>query len=475
MDFNLVQEYINKLPNIEDLKNTPKVKEVIEKYSEEVVEECLEKIIDKRHKMIASAYEESEVEGIDFSFDFYIESLREELVVEKGRVFKKVINSLGIMYSEYIGNRFYSEEVLKNFASVFSTYNNLEYNEENGKKVDLDTEMEKLIKKFTNGKDYILLNSIGTALYLVIDSIFKEKKVIMSIGDSVCLPEKIGFQDIVQKANGNLKMVGYVNNLSLKDYLDEINNNEDLVLCTNLLENNINGLRKLSKEDILDLRGLAKTMYITNKVYAETESCEIKEMSDSLSEIMNLDFNLSLIDLSRLAGAPDLGLLVGDEELITKVKENFLSKIMAPNKETKTLFYFTLKMYLDKKESEIYANKYFSLSVDELKEKNRRFIRNLEREIGEYCDLDIISHNSLKLSDILEDYSFERDMVSVAPKYVSASKIEEALRLSDPCILCWRQEETLIFNLQFVNLEDEDIITDKLSEVVNSMSLLDVE
>ncbi len=467
MDFNLVQAYILKLPEVNDLKITPQVKEIINKYSDEIVEEYLKKIIDRRHKEIISCMSQEELQRLDFSFDFYIECLKKELVVEKGRPFKKVINCMGTIYSEYIGERFYSNEVIKNFEDVFKGYNNLELDEEKSQKVEIDAEIRKLFMQFSGEKDFIMTNNIGAALHLVVNTLFNDKKVIMGISDSLYLQQGMGFQDIITKAGGNLKTVGYINRIKIEDYLKEIETKEELIIYSDLFENNRNGIGKLSQNDIFQIKDITNTLYITNRVYKNTNSDEIKSIGINFEEILLKNFGLYIFEFSKLAGGPDIGIITGKKQFIDKIRANFMTKILSPSKEIKVLFYFTLKSYLEKRYNEIYINKCLSLKEETLKEKNRRFVRNLEREIGKKANINITRANYLFVDDKFSaEYSFERELVYIKPIDRDAAEIEKLLRINDPSILCWLNEGMLIFNLQLVSENEEDIIMDKLSKII---------
>jgi len=465
MDFNVVQSYILKLPSFDDLKNVPKIKELIKQYSEEIVEEYLQDIINKRHKKIVAASNIEEIKNLDYSFDFYIEKLKENIITEKGRPLKKVLNCLGTIYSQYIGDRIYGEGLMKDFEAVFTGYNNLEFDEEKGERTELDDEIQSLFSQIIKGKDFIILNNISSALYLVVDTLYKEENVVMSLSDTVYLPEKIGLQDVVKKAGGSLKIAGYLNKIDIEDYEDVISDNKNLIIYSNIFENSLTGIKKADISEVCKLKSKAEIIYISNKVYYQTDSDEIKNIGENFFDVINNGADLKLIDFSKLAGGPELGILAGDKKLIEKIKKNNLYKIFSPNKETKTMFYLTLKIYLEKKYSSMYINKCFSITDEEIKKRNRKFLRNLEREIGEYAELGFVNGNYFILDDKkAENYSFLREAVFIKPLFEEAEQLEKKLRTNNTSILCWVNKEGVIINLQLLSEEEEEIIIEILSK-----------
>lgn len=465
MDFNVAQSYISKIPSLEDLKQTYQIKDLSLKYSTEIVEEYLKNIIDKRHNEIVKAKKEEEVEKLDFSFDYYIEKLKKELVVEKGRPIKKVINCMGTIYSKYIGDRFYSEEILNNFNKVFGNYNNLELDEEKSVKVNLDLEIEKLFSQILGDKNFLLVNNMSSAIYLVIDSIYNNSTVLMNMRDNFYLSEGIGFKDIIEKTKADLKMVGYINRVEIEDYKKEITKKEDLIIYTDIFENNLNGNRKIIPEEIEKLKKIVNSLYLSNKIYLQTNSKKLKEIGGSLEEVLSKKFDSYILDLSKLAGMPNVGVIIASEKKINQMKKNHMSVITSINKENKVLFYLTLKMYLDKKYNNIYINKSFSITEEDLKEKNRRFVRILEREIGDRAEINLIDGSYLTLSDEIEEgYNFETELIYIKPLEKNVEEIENKLRLNDPSILCWMNDGALLFNLGLISEEEENIIIEILSK-----------
>ncbi|MGM0508315.1 MAG: hypothetical protein ACQERZ_04025 [Fusobacteriota bacterium] len=468
MDFNIVQAYISKMPELEDLLENNQVQDLTDKYSRELVEEYLQKLLDNRHKKIVKAKQEDELAKLDFSFDYYIKKLKKDLVIEKGRPIKKVINCLGTVYSQYIGERLYTDNILDDFKKVFGEYNNLELDEEKSDKIELDQELKRLFNQILNGKEYILVNNMSSAVYLAVESLYKDKAIYMNIKDNFYLSEGIGIQDIIERCNVDINYVGYINRVSIDDYKAKVQNKEELIINSDIFENDLKDIGQLSDEDSKKINQLAETMFISNKVYLETDSLQIEESGLKLKEILENDYNLYALNLSKLSGTPDVGLLIGDPQKIKKIKENKLSKIFSVTKESKVLLYLILKAYLEKKYNDIYINNKLNVSEEELKDRNKRFARILEREVEENIEINFIKGDYLKISDNLSnEYTFPTELVHIKPKNIPGEKLEKNLRCNDPSILCWMNNGALMFNLQLITEEDEDIIIDKIVEFFN--------
>lgn len=470
MDFNLVQSYILKLPELEDIKKTIEVKDIIGKYSEKVVDEYLNKIIDKRHKEIVNAVSSEDLEDMDFSFDFYIRTLKKELITEKGRPLKKVINGMGTIYSEYVGDRFYSKEVLDNFNLVFTNYTNLELDEEKSQKKPISSEISKLLNSKINDKDFLLVNNNSGALYLLADSLFKDLEILTSFSDNFCFEEGVGLYEVLAKAGANVKTVGFSNRIKIEDYLKEVKTKEELILYTDFIQNKDFDMPKLSFEEISKIKNIAKTIYIGDNVYFDTDSEEIKSIGESLEDLLEKDFEHYIINMSKLGGFSNISLLISSKENIAKLKNNPLSSIVKAQKEQEVLFYFVLKAMMEGRTKGSYLNYCFDVKEEEIQNKNRRFVRNIEREAGEFLEINIIKGNYFSLNQSLnEKLSFERELIYIKPLNTGAAELEKELRNNDPAVYCWLNEGGIIINLQLITEEDEDIIIDLIIKKVKRM------
>ena len=89
--------------------------------------------------------------------------------------------------------------------------------------------------------------------------------------------------------------------------------------------------------------------------------------------------------------------------------------------------------------------------------KNELFISRVREIAGEKLNYEIIKEKNFQFVDnVREEEKLETEMVSIKLSKKSAAELEKELRTGDPVVVCWLNEENLIFNFQLV--EEEDII-----------------
>ncbi|TDT69891.1 seryl-tRNA(Sec) selenium transferase [Hypnocyclicus thermotrophus] len=462
MDFLLIQSYLDKLPSKEDIKEVPEVIALIKSYSENIIDEELDKILDERHFEITTAKQENEIKNLDYSLDFYIEKLKEQLQdkkKEEQEEEKTVINCLGTVYSKYIGNTLYSRKVMRDIADTLSNYNTLEYNIKLEEASSLDEEINKLLEKLGFPSNFLIVNSIEGALYTLSNSFLKDKEILMNFKDAVNF-DKIGPIDILEKNGINVEFVGYLNNISSKDYLNKLYEDR-YILNVDMsyipVENNI------SYKEFKNMNN--KVINITDKVHIKSNRKEIKELSFELSEYLENDFFIDIVDFSKFAGFPKCAFIfIKNDEIYNEIKDNIILDVLSINKETKIFLFHLLKAYYENNKENIFIEKIL-LNEEEIKKKNQRIINKLEKELGDEVEISLIEGEYLTLDDRNKNEKFERELIILTPKNLDAKEVEKALKKGENAIFCWLHENSLIFNLQLLFRKDETKFLEKIKSV----------
>jgi L-seryl-tRNA(Ser) seleniumtransferase len=467
MDFLLIQPYLDKLPELEDLRAIPQVQELIKKYHPGLVEEKFTEILEERHQEITTARTEDEIKNLDFSFDYYLDTVTnilKEYESEEEKKDRQVLNCLGTIYSKYIGDAIYTRKLIREFADSITSYNTIEYDIEKGARIDIDKEIERIFLEFSSEKSYMIVNSIEQALFLISNTFFRGSNVLMSLSDSLYLNDKQGIKDILDMAGANPLHVGYLNKVSKDHYLEYLGE-ETLALFTDMMDVEMNS-GKLGHEELKQLNEEMRTLFLTDKVYLATDKAEITSLGKSLEEIIEEKYDFNILDMSKLAGPPQVGIIAADSKLIHELHANPMSKMLEVSKESKLLLYHVLKAYSEDANEKIYLESILKTGEDSLRNRNKKVIEKIEEKIGDAAELGFVEGDYLKLSENSNTATLNRELISITPKKVNAKQIEKKLRSGDPAVLCWLHEGSLIFNLQLLEKKDEAKFIEIISNAI---------
>ncbi len=465
MDFMLIQNYLDKIPTVEDLLSIPEVIELTRKFSKVAVEEKLSDLLDGRHLLVTTAKSEEDLKLIDFSMPYYIENLKETLSEEREIGSKKVLNALGTIYSKYVGNKFYSKGLLKEFVDHYSHYNTLHYDVKNGKGIELDDEINNFLKSYNKEKEYLIMASVPGGLYAVLKALYKEKNIICSLRESYTFDNGANLIDTIEEASRSYSLAGTINNVTIDSYR-KVLNEDSIILHSDLFGNKLEGLASLTMAELNELKSEYQNIFITDKVYLDSNNEDIKKFAYSFREVIEDNF-ISIIDLSKVEDVPYGALIVGDKGEIEKIKNSIYNSLFSLSKENQTLYYLALKKKIGEEYEDSFLSYVLNKGEGKVKNANVRVLELLQEKLTDLADFGLIEGPYLKVEEgVSYTDAFNRELLVVTPKEKDVKEIEKLLRIGEPSVLCWLNEGSLIFNLQLIEKREEKVLAEKIIEAI---------
>jgi L-seryl-tRNA(Ser) seleniumtransferase len=93
---------------------------------------------------------------------------------------KNLINATGIIVHTNLGRSLLDKQSIKKAINIATSYNNLEYDLENGKRGERYAHITKSLKALTNCEDAVVVNNNASAVFLVLNTFCKNKETIVS-------------------------------------------------------------------------------------------------------------------------------------------------------------------------------------------------------------------------------------------------------------------------------------------------------
>lgn len=268
---------------------------------------------------------------------------------------RKVINATGVILHTNLGRSILPTSSIKNFIEVNYGYSNIEYNLKTMRRGDRETHLNKILSELTDCEDSCVVNNNAGAVFLVLNTFSKNKKVLVSRGENVEIGGSFRIPDIIKASGAKIVDVGTTNKTYLKDYQ------------TGLLENKTaNMILKIHKSNY-DIVGFNNSVSAQELASIKNENIILVEDQGSGSLIDLTKYNNKLtkentvrqslidgVDLvlfsgDKLLGSAQAGIIVGKKELISKIKKNQLFRMLRSSKVVISLLEVTLEMYKKEK------------------------------------------------------------------------------------------------------------------------------
>ena len=371
----ILKKLINKI--LEDIKNTINLSEKFDSFSKE-------------------------------AFLDYIYLRLKENIYNIENKYTKLINATGIILHTNIGRAPISRKVMEKAIEVSSSYINVEYDINTGKRTDRNIAIAELLGLLIGSQDAVLVNNNAAALLLISNTFCNGKNLLLSRGELIEIGDSFRILDILNTSGAVVKEVGSTNRTYISDYESEVSSRE---------------LAKLSKaNNILFVEDLGSGL-LTNDFKDEFGFSNIRNVVDSIEDCADLVcFSTDKI-LSSTQGA----IITGRKEFIVELKKNPIYRALRAGKNTIAIVYETLKLYLKNEENNIPFISILSQSEEELYQKSKKILENLE-EYREKIEVFIEKSKSYIGGGSSSTNTKNSYAVCIRPKYIKIGDFQKELR-----------------------------------------------
>lgn len=455
------------IPKVDVLLENSDIVTLIENHHRDVVVDVIREEIDKLRNFIK---ENDDINLIEEKINNLIENIKISTEKVYSYNIKKVINGTGTILHTNLGRAIISKKHADYLSEVVTSYSNLEYNLEEGKRGERYSHFEKLICKITGAEAAMAVNNNAAAVMLVLSSMAAEKEVIVSRGELVEVGGKFRIPDVMKSSNAHLVEIGTTNKTHLEDYEDAISENTGAFLKVHTSNFKILGftesvsieeLCKLGREkDIPVIEDIGSGVLIDLSKYG-------LEYEPTVQDSIKAGVDVVSFSGDKLLGGPQAGIIVGKKKYIDKMKKNPLTRAFRIDKFTATILEMIFHEYLNEEDA-IKNIPVLSLITKDLKEieKNANALFNKIENLENVADINVEDTFSQIGGGSLPAERIKSKSVTIMPKNISTQSLEAKLRAGKNPVVGRISEEKLILDMRTV-LEDEiDILAQKLIDIL---------
>ena len=455
------------IPKVDVLLENSDIVTLIENHHRDVVVDVIREEIDKLRNFIK---ENDDINLIEEKINNLIENIKISTEKVYSYNIKKVINGTGTILHTNLGRAIISKKHADYLSEVVTSYSNLEYNLEEGKRGERYSHFEKLIFKITGAEAAMAVNNNAAAVMLVLSSMAAEREVIVSRGELVEVGGKFRIPDVMKSSNAHLVEIGTTNKTHLEDYEDAISENTGAFLKVHTSNFKILGftesvsieeLCKLGREkDIPVIEDIGSGVLIDLSKYG-------LEYEPTVQDSIKAGVDVVSFSGDKLLGGPQAGIIVGKKKYIDKMKKNPLTRAFRIDKFTATILEMIFHEYLNEEDA-IKNIPVLSLITKDLKEieKNTNDLFNKIEKLKDVADINVEDTLSQIGGGSLPAERIKSKSVTIMPKNISTQSLEAKLRAGKNPVVGRISEEKLILDMRTV-LEDEiDILAQKLIDIL---------
>ena len=378
---------------------------------------------------------------------------------------KNLINATGIIVHTNLGRSLLDKQSIKKAINIATSYNNLEYDLENGKRGERYAHITKSLKALTNCEDAVVVNNNASAVFLILNTFCKNKETIVSRGELVEIGGSFRIPEVMAQSGAILKEIGTTNKTHLMDYENAINENTSMLMKVHKSNYSIEGFS--SEVDFSQIVKLANTKNIID--YYDMGSGHIIDLPFNLSQkepsiLEIMKYNPSLLSFSgdKLLGSVQAGIIIGKKELIEKIKKNQLLRMLRVDKITLCLLQESLNLYLTNQTEKIPTLNMLNTSITIL--ENRA--NSLKERIQNICKCEILKTSTMVGGGTTPNKKIPSIALSIEFENYKPNKIEKLLR--ENRVISRIENDKVLLDFRAILEEQIDELVDILKNIFKS-------
>ncbi|MDH5405040.1 MAG: L-seryl-tRNA(Sec) selenium transferase [Candidatus Aminicenantes bacterium] len=445
------------LPSVDQLMEKNEVKQLISRYSREFILHNIRELLAAIRNEISQG--KADLQEVKKRAEGLIDELRQRLKAQLSPFLHRVINATGVIIHTNLGRASLCPSAVERLQELSCRYLNLEFSLEEGRRGARDLPVERLISRMFPGKSCVVVNNNAAAVLLVLNTLAEGKEVIVSRGELVEVGGSFRIPEVMEKSGAVLKEVGTTNKTRLQDYERAISPNTALLLAVHQSNFRILGFTESVRME--ELVALGRRHGIP--VMEDMGSGNMIDLSPygitdepSVEEILAKGANIISFSGDKLLGGPQSGIIVGDKELIARVKGNPLLRAVRAGKLTYLALEATLMEYLKgKPEVSIPVLQMLSTPLEELQGRAEAIIEELGKVKGSSLKVEIMEGASKVGGGTVPLVELPSRLIAVTSTRHTADTISRKLRMRPLPVIARIQEERVIIDLRTV-LPSED-------------------
>ena len=373
---------------------------------------------------------------------------------------KHLVNATGVVVHTNLGRSLLPAEVIQNIAVIAGRYSNLEYDLDAGKRGSRYSNIEDILCEITGTQAAMAVNNNAGAVLLCLNTIARNREVIVSRGELVEIGGSFRIPDVMSKSGGILKEVGTTNRTHLRDYENAVNENTALLLKVHRSNYSVIGftaevsLKELvslgARHDMPVMEDLGSGTFIDFSKYGLAKEPTVQESVAAGVDVVTFSGD-------KLLGGPQAGIIVGKKHILDQIKQNPLARALRIDKLTLAALEATASLYRDEAKAirTIPTLRMLTMKIDELEARASQLREKIEKIDNSRVQIELIKLSSKAGGGALPLLELPSICLRIKIAGLSTNKLELTMRRNDPPIIGRIEDDAFIVDPR--TLQDEDL------------------
>jgi len=388
--------------------------------------------------------------------------------------FRRVLNGTGVVVHTNLGRSLLAKPAIEAVVEACGHYSNCEFDLATGKRGSRYSHVEQILCDITGAEAALVVNNNAAAVFIMLETLAREKEVIVSRGQLVEIGGSFRIPDVMTKSGAILHEVGATNRAHVHDYENAINDNTGALMRVHTSNFRVVGFTK--EVTLPEMRALGDKYNLP--VIEDLGSGTLYSLSGegllgepTVQQVVAQGADVVSFSGDKVLGGPQAGVIVGRKEYIDRIKMNPVNRAMRIDKMTLAALEATLRLYLDMDVARrtVPTLKMVTASQESLKSKARRLVDAVKDELGEKVAVGMKKGFSRVGGGAFPEYDLPGTMVTVSPKDISVDDLRDALLDTDPPLVARIEDDVFLIDPRTLNSTEIRMAAVALRQAVTAL------
>lgn len=386
----------------------------------------------------------------------------------------QVVNATGTILHTNLGRSILSDQVRDHLLAAACSYSNLEYDLEEGQRGSRYSHLNKILQVLTGAEDVLIVNNNAAAVFLVLNTLAKDREVVISRGELVEIGGFFRIPEVIQQSGGIIREVGTTNKTHLEDYRQVIQEATGAIMKVHTSNYRIIGFTENVETEALSSLAKEKNIPLINDLgsglFINMERFGLP-YEPTVGEALAQGCDVVTFSGDKLLGGPQAGIIVGKKRYIEQMKKNQLLRALRVDKMTLAALEATLHLYIDDETAvrHIPVLSMLALTEEECRQKAEALAALLktmsEQEQALNMVIEIVQEHDVVGGGSYPEYMLPGYAVALRSDSLSAAEIEEGLRRYITPVISRVHRDQVLLAVRTIRAEEFSIIAEAVKSL----------
>ncbi len=453
------------LPAVDELLRTPEGARWLEHHPRSVVVGAIRDVLDTLRREIRAG-------GSPATATADIVRRAEDVIIRTDTPrLRRVINATGVIVHTNLGRSILSEPALLHAVESSRYYSNLEFDLGTGGRGHRDLLVRDLLVELTGAEDALVVNNNAAAVLLALTALARDREVIVSRGELIEIGGSFRIPDVMAAGGAVLREVGTTNKTHLRDYDEACGEETALFLKVHPSNYRVVGFHAEVTVSALKELGARRDV----PVMVDLGSGALVDLSPfgiqgepPVSAVVREGADLVTFSGDKLLGGPQGGVVVGRNDLVSRLRRHPLARALRVDKLTLAAFEGTLRLYREPARAlkEIPTLAMLTMPYRTIKARAGRTAGRLRKTLSGGVVVRTFDGVSRAGGGALPEKDVPTRLIGIRSERLSPRVITERLLETTPPLIARVQDDELILDLRTVAPKETPDLIRVLNEAV---------